>query len=53
MVRAAVLLAVALCFALAARAQTSTNVGTEFWTAYMDHNNLAPARTVPAVMVAA
>ncbi len=30
---------VALCFALVARSQSSTNVGTEFWTAYMDHNN--------------
>ena len=30
---------VLLCFGLAARSQSSTNVGTEFWTAYMDHND--------------
>jgi len=28
-----------LCFAFTCWAQNTTNVGTEFWTAYMDHNN--------------
>jgi gliding motility-associated-like protein len=28
-----------ICCALVARSQNTTNSGTEFWTAYMDHNN--------------
>jgi gliding motility-associated-like protein len=33
-----VIIAIVVCNALAARSQNTTNSGTEFWTAYMDHN---------------
>ncbi|WP_428330918.1 PKD domain-containing protein [Mucilaginibacter sp.] len=39
LVRIVAVIIVVFCFVCQTKAQNTTNSGTEFWTAYMDHNN--------------